>query len=65
MRRRRKSKYKIDPFWTYEEAHSYGRAEGYLSYMYEMAVKMRDAKDIDLQLIAECTNLPIKTILVL
>jgi hypothetical protein len=65
MRRKRKYKRKHDPFRTYEEAHSYGRAIGYLSYMYEMAVKMRDSKEFDLSLIAEYTELPIKTILVL
>ena len=65
MRRKRKYKRKHDPFRTYEEAHSYGRAIGYLSYMYEMAVKMRDSKEFDLSLIAEYTALPIKTILVL
>ena len=65
MRKRRKHKRKHDTFRTYEEAHSYGRAIGYLSYMYEMAVKMRDSREFDLGLIAECTKLPIKTILVL
>ncbi|WP_295057403.1 hypothetical protein [uncultured Fibrobacter sp.] len=65
MRRKRKYKRKHDPFRTYEEAHSYGRAIGYLSYMYEMAVKMRDSKEFDLSLIAKYTELPIKTILVL
>ena len=65
MRRKRKHKRKQDPFRTNEEAHSYGRAIGYLSYMYETAVKMRDSKEFDLTLIAEYTELPIKTILVL
>lgn len=65
MRRKRKHKRKQDPFRTYEEAHSYGRAIGYLSYMYETAVKMRDSKEFDLSLIAKCTKLPIKTILAL
>ena len=65
MRKKRKYKRKQDSFRTYEEAHSYGRAIGYLSYMYEMAVKMRDSKEFDLTLIAEYTELPIKTILVL
>lgn len=65
MRRKRKRKRKHNQFRTYEEAHSYGRAIGYLSHMYETAVKMRDSKIFDLGLIAECTELPIKTILVL
>ena len=65
MRKNRKHKRKHEPSRTYEEAHSYGRAIGYLSYMYETAVKMRDSRDFDLGLIAKCTKLPIKTILVL
>ena len=45
---RRKRKHKTDIFRSYEEAHSYGRAMGRLTCVYEMAVKMRDSKDFDL-----------------
>ena len=62
---KRKRKHKKDPFRTYEEAHSYGQAIGRLTYIYKIAVKMRDSKNFDLNLIAECTKLPIKNILVL
>lgn len=62
---RRKRKRKTDIFRSYEEAHSYGRAMGRLTCVYEMAVKMRDSKDFDLNSIAKYTKLPIKTILVL
>jgi hypothetical protein len=62
---RRKRKHKTDIFRSYEEAHSYGRAMGRLTCVYEMAVKMRDSKDFDLNSIAKYTKLPIKTILVL
>lgn len=40
-------------------------AMGRLTCVYEMAVKMRDSKDFDLNSIAKYTKLPIKTILVL
>lgn len=65
MRKRHKRKCKQNPFRTHEEAHSYGRAEGCLTFYYEMAVKMRDSKDFNIQEIAKYTKLPIKTILVL
>ena len=65
MRKKHKHKHKQDPFRTYEEAHSYGRATGRLTYYYEMAVKMRDSKNFNIQEIAKYTKLPIKTILVL
>jgi hypothetical protein len=63
MKKRRKRKKR--PFKSKEEAHSYGRAQGYLTYLYEMAVKMRDSKDFDLNSIAKYSKLSIKTILVL
>lgn len=60
-----KRKRKIDPTLSYEEAHALGKAQGSLQYRYELAVKCRDAKILDLPTLAKWTELSIKTILVL
>lgn len=60
-----KRKRKIDPSLSYEEAHALGKAQGSLQFLYEMAVKCRDSKILDLPTTAKYTKLSIKTILVL